>query len=179
MSVLSEIVDAVERHEHFVDKQAERARTDLKFRHALFKHWNNVLKRVDTVTTPTGLRLPRVALPQIDDPVELARFLFGEAPPGQFPFVNGAYRELYLDRQKAGEPEPKGLEAVPEEPTRLFAGLGLAEDTNERFRYLTRQQKSVRLGTCVRWADAVWSGQRRRRSVRKSRRGWGCHRYGR
>ena len=148
MSVLSEIVDAVERHEKFVDRQAERARTDLKFRDALLKRWNNVLQRVDTVTTPTGLRLPRVALPQIDDPVELARFLFGEAPPGEFPFVNGAYRELYLDRKKAGEPEQQGLEApLPEEPTRLFAGLGLAEDTNERFRYLTRQQKSVRLST--------------------------------
>ncbi|MGB7837186.1 MAG: hypothetical protein WBL40_03635, partial [Terrimicrobiaceae bacterium] len=120
MSVLSEIVDAVERHEKFVDRQAERARTDLKFRDALLKRWNNVLQRVDTVTTPTGLRLPRVALPQIDDPVELARFLFAEAPPGEFPFVNGAYRELYLDRKKAGEPEQQRLEApLPEEPTRL------------------------------------------------------------
>jgi len=36
---------------------------------------------------------------------------------------------------------------LPEEPTRLFAGLGLAEDTNERFHYLTRHQQSIRLST--------------------------------
>jgi methylmalonyl-CoA mutase len=34
-----------------------------------------------------------------------------------------------------------------EEPTRLFAGLGLAEDTNQRFHYLTRHQESIRLST--------------------------------
>ena len=34
-----------------------------------------------------------------------------------------------------------------EEPTRLFAGLGLAEDTNERFHYLSRAQRSKRLST--------------------------------
>ena len=39
-------------------------------------------------------------------------------------------------------PRPKS-----EEPTRLFAGLGLAEDTNARFRYLTKQQRSARLST--------------------------------
>src|SRR5260370_3030366 len=34
-----------------------------------------------------------------------------------------------------------------EEPTRLFAGLGLAEDTNRRFHYLTKHQRSMRLST--------------------------------
>src|SRR5207248_2743352 len=34
-----------------------------------------------------------------------------------------------------------------EEPTRLFAGLGLAEDTNKRFHYLTGHQATVRLST--------------------------------
>src|SRR5213075_2163508 len=37
--------------------------------------------------------------------------------------------------------------ATLEEPTRLFAGLGLAEDTNRRFHLLTRHQKSIRLST--------------------------------
>src|SRR5213075_3158558 len=37
--------------------------------------------------------------------------------------------------------------ATLEEPTRLFAGLGLAEDTNARFHFLTRHQKSIRLST--------------------------------
>jgi methylmalonyl-CoA mutase len=55
--------------------------------------------------------------------------------------VNAAYREMYLAE------EAKGQTPATEEPTRLFAGLGLAEDTNKRFHYLTRQQSSIRLST--------------------------------
>ena len=95
------------------------------------------------VETPTGLKLPRLALPQTDEPGEIARFLFGEGLPGEFPFVNAAYREMYL----AEEPKAEGQKPATEEPTRLFAGLGLAEDTNKRFHYLTRQQSSIRLST--------------------------------
>jgi len=58
--------------------------------------------------------------------------------PGEFPFVNAAYREMYLVN-----PDAKNTE----EPTRLFAGLALAEDTNHRFHYLTRHQKNIRLST--------------------------------
>ena len=47
------------------------------------------------------------------------------------------YREIY---RSSGN-------RTPEEPTRLFAGLGLAEDTNQRFHYLTRHQRSIRLST--------------------------------
>jgi methylmalonyl-CoA mutase cobalamin-binding domain/chain len=144
--MLSEIADAVGRHENFVKQQSRRARTDSKFRDELLRRWNKILEQVETVTTPTGLRLPRVAFPLTDEPGELARFLFGEGPPGEFPFVNGAYSELYLGSQKgSGKRERKA--AAVEEPTRLFAGFGLAEDTNERFRYVTRQQKSIRLST--------------------------------
>ncbi len=41
--------------------------------------------------------MPRLALPEIDDPGEIARYLFGEGLPGEFPFLNGAYREMYLE----------------------------------------------------------------------------------
>jgi methylmalonyl-CoA mutase cobalamin-binding domain/chain len=151
VSALSDIADAIERHERFVDQQAERARKSPAFRVELLRRWNKVLKRVETATTPTGLRLPRVALPLTDEPGEIARFLFGEGLPGEFPFVNGAYRELYLSGESARNlKKPRNAKpqaATGEEPTRLFAGLGLAEDTNERFHYLTRQQRSVRLST--------------------------------
>ena len=93
--------------------------------------------------TPTGLTLPRLALPNVDEPGEIARYLYGEGLPGEFPFVSSAYREMYVERDVApGTTAPK-----TEEPTRLFAGLGLADDTNARFHYLTKQQKSVRLST--------------------------------
>jgi methylmalonyl-CoA mutase cobalamin-binding domain/chain len=151
VSALSDIADAIERHERFVDEQVERARKNPTFRNELLRRWNKVPKKVEIVTTMTGLRLPRVALPATDEPGEIARFLFGEGPPGEFPFVNGAYRELYLSDESASNmKKPRHAKRQPaagEEPTRLFAGLGLAEDTNERFHYLTHQQRSVRLST--------------------------------
>jgi len=46
------------------------------------------------------------------------------------------------------QPAPPGTTGkVNEEPMRLFAGLGLAEDTNARFKYLNTHQKSLRLST--------------------------------
>jgi methylmalonyl-CoA mutase len=55
--------------------------------------------------------LPRLALPEIDEPGEIARYLFAEGLPGEFPFLNGAYREMYLEPireiesfEKNGEP---------------------------------------------------------------------------
>src|SRR5438046_2115694 len=49
---------------------------------------------------------------------------------------------MYLQK-----PESGARQAEVEEPTRLFAGLGLAEDTNRRFHYLTKHQRSIRLST--------------------------------
>jgi methylmalonyl-CoA mutase len=48
-------------------------------------------------------------------------------------------------KNRKGKPVTKAL--LSEEPTRLFAGLGLAEDTNRRFHYLTQHQTSIRLST--------------------------------
>src|SRR5436853_1944198 len=52
--------------------------------------------------------------------------------------------------EKNGERKAaKGEKKIPqvEEPTRLFSGLMLAEDTTERFDYLTRHQRTHRLST--------------------------------
>lgn len=136
MSLLADIDSAVERHRRWVVEQIARARGDAKFRAELMRRWKRLRKSVATVRTPTGLELPALALPPTDEPGEIARYLLGEGMPGEFPFVNGAYRELY------GAPNPQS-----EEPTRLFAGLGLAEDTNARFHFLTQHQRSIRLST--------------------------------
>jgi methylmalonyl-CoA mutase len=134
MSILADVGAAIERHHRFVAEQANRARNDAKFRAALMRRWKEKQKSIGTARTPTGIRLPTLALPQTDEPGEVARFLFGEGLPGEFPFLNAAYREMY-----------RGTES--EEPTRLFAGLGLAEDTNARFHFLTKHQRSIRLST--------------------------------
>jgi methylmalonyl-CoA mutase len=142
MNMLGQVIEAVEGHGRFVEKQAQRARSEPAFRRKLLQRWRAARDRIGEVTTATGLKLPRLALPQTDDAGEIARYLFGEGLPGEFPFANAAYREMYLR-----ESSVRAAESSVEEPTRLFAGLGLAEDTNHRFHFLTRHQNNIRLST--------------------------------
>ena len=167
MSKLGQVVESVEKYNKFVLDQVKRARADEQFGRELLGRWNDIKAKIPVTRTPTGLSLPRLALPEIDDPGEIARYLFGEGLPGEFPFLNGAYREMYLEpvreiesfeKDDAGgrarpEPARRGEGALDkkipqaEEPTRLFSGLMLAEDTNERFHYLTQHQRTHRLST--------------------------------
>ena len=140
MSVLKQILTAAEHFDASVLAEVRKARTDKKSATRLLRNWQKVRAAVPETVTPTGLRVPRLALPQTEEPGAIAEFLFGEGLPGQFPFMNGAYREMYLAKGTAGN-------GAVEEPTRLFAGLGLAEDTNRRFHYLTGQQPNPRLST--------------------------------
>ena len=164
MSKLGQVVESVEKYNKFVLDQVKRARTDEKFGRDLLGRWNDIKAKIPTSRAPTGLELPRLALPEIDEPGEIARFLFGEGLPGEFPFLNGAYREMYLEPvreieegsfRKNGHGKNGGAKAgkidekIPqtEEPTRLFSGFMLADDTNERFHYLTAHQRTHRLST--------------------------------
>ncbi|PYL88187.1 MAG: hypothetical protein DMF16_09135, partial [Verrucomicrobia bacterium] len=166
MSKLGAVVEAVEKHGRFVLEQVKRARSDEKFAQAVTDRWNKVKAEIPISKAPTGLPLPRLALPEIDEPGEIARYLFGDGLPGEFPYLNGAYREMYLEPLREIESFEKNGEAVAagvsrarkskvrparpplqEEPTRLFSGLMLAEDTNKRFHFLSAHQRSKRLST--------------------------------
>jgi methylmalonyl-CoA mutase cobalamin-binding domain/chain len=157
MSKLGQVVESVEKYNKFVLDEVKRARTDKDFGRDLVGRWNDIKAKIPTSRTPTGIPLPRLALPEIDEPGEIARYLFGEGLPGEFPYLNGAYREMYLEPirevesfEKNGETKKsKTGKKIPqtEEPTRLFSGLMLAEDTNERFHFLTAQQRTHRLST--------------------------------
>jgi methylmalonyl-CoA mutase len=165
MSKLGQVIESVENHNKFVLDQVKIARTDQKFGRELLGRWNDVKAKIPVSRTPTGLPLPRLALPEIDEPGEIARYIFGEGLPGEFPYLNAAYREMYLEPVReiesfekdgavvAGVSPAAGSKKRPtrpplqEEPTRLFSGLMLAEDTNERFHYLTRHQRTHRLST--------------------------------
>ncbi|MGC4016959.1 MAG: methylmalonyl-CoA mutase family protein [Luteolibacter sp.] len=138
MSALKDIVVAVHRFNSAVEDHVVEVRSDPERGEALMKEWQAIRQRIPEVETPTGLRLPRLALPDLDEPGAVARFLQGEGLPGVFPYLSSAYSELYLDPIEG----PRA-----EEPTRLFAGLGLAEDTNERFHLLTKNQRSHRMST--------------------------------
>ena len=179
MSKLGAVIESVEKHEKFVQEQVKRARTDEKFGREMTERWNKIKAGIPIARAPTGLPLPRLALPEIDEPGEIARYLFGDGLPGEFPYLNGAYREMYLEplhetemgsygKSPNGSNGRRGVEAdVPpakgpqtvdsgkrstrpplqEEPTRLFSGLMLAEDTNKRFHFLSAHQRSKRLST--------------------------------
>jgi methylmalonyl-CoA mutase len=140
----------------------KRARSDGAFGQEILRRWNEIKANTPIIRTPTGLELPRLALPEVDEPGEIARYLFGQGLPGEFPFANGAYRETYLEpmpngtgtkhSRKGSRQNGQSDRRLPnphssEEPTRLFAALGLGEDTNERFRYVTRHQRTARLST--------------------------------
>jgi methylmalonyl-CoA mutase cobalamin-binding domain/chain len=172
MSKLGRVVEAVEKYNAFVEDEVKRARTDKKFGAEMVKRWNDLKAKIPVGTAPTGLKLPRLALPEIDEAGDITRYLLGDGLPGEFPFLNGAYREMYLEPLQSPAIEPGTYEknghgaksklngskngarnavaATPqlaEEPTRLFSGLMLAEDTNERFHFLGRHQRSKRLST--------------------------------
>src|SRR5438309_5902305 len=140
MSKLGQIVESIEKYNRFVLDRVKRARTDEQFGRELLGRWNDIKAKIPVTRTPTGLPLPRLALPEIDEPGEIARYLFGEGLPGEFPFLNGAYREMYLEPvreieegsfrkngparnggSKVGQIERKVPQA--EEPTRLFSGF--------------------------------------------------------
>src|SRR2546423_1062367 len=152
MSKLGRVVEAVEKYNRHVLDEVKRARTDEKFGRQMLDRWSEIKRNIKTGTAPTGLKLPRLALPEIDEPGEITRFLLGDGLPGEFPYLNGAYREMYLEPwqeapvetgtyEKNGHGENaepngsrNGQKTVPkaqvtEEPTRLFSGLMLAEDT--------------------------------------------------
>src|SRR5690242_12438581 len=105
MSVLAKIDGAVAAHNRFVEQQVKRVRSDRAFRAGLLRRWKRVKDGIPDAVTPTGLKLPRLAVPPTDDPGEIARYLFGEGMPGEFPFVNAAYAEMYAsDQTKVEEP---------------------------------------------------------------------------
>ncbi|HKP92397.1 MAG TPA: methylmalonyl-CoA mutase family protein, partial [Chthoniobacterales bacterium] len=178
MSKLGRVIEAVEKYNQHVLDEVKRARTDEKFGRQMLDRWNEIKRNIRVGTAPTGLKLPRLALPEIDEPGEIARFLLGDGLPGEFPYLNGAYREMYLEPwqeapvetgtyeknghgekaklngsrngQKNGAKNRTQTVAKPqqaEEPTRLFSGLMLAEDTNKRFHFLSAHQRSKRLST--------------------------------
>jgi methylmalonyl-CoA mutase cobalamin-binding domain/chain len=151
MTSLGQVVSAIEDYRRSGSDQVQRARTNREFGELLLQKWREAKDRIGITATPTGLRLPRLALPDLDDAGEIARFLWDEGLPGEFPFLTAAYAEQYLEPAGAetngNGKQRSGEKTAREEPTRLFAGLGLAEDTNARFHYLSRNQRSKRLST--------------------------------
>ncbi len=83
------------------------------------------------VTTLSDSRVPRVALPQTDEPGAIIRYMLLEGPPGSFPYTGGVFP----------------FKREGEDPKRMFAGEGGPARTNERFHYLSSGEPAKRLST--------------------------------
>ena len=81
--------------------------------------------------TLSGTRIPKVAVPPIEDWGGIVRFLARENLPGSFPFTAGVFP----------------FKRTNEDPTRMFAGEGGPARTNRRFHYLAEGQPAARLST--------------------------------
>ena len=84
-----------------------------------------------THTTLSGTIIPKVALPPYDDHGPLLRWLLRENVPGAFPYTAGVFP----------------FKREGEDPTRMFAGEGDPQRTNDRFKYLSAESKAKRLST--------------------------------
>jgi methylmalonyl-CoA mutase len=77
------------------------------------------------------LPIPKVALPSTPHWDQQVEFLRSENAPGRFPFTSGVFP----------------FKREGEDPTRMFAGEGMAERTNARFHFVSQGQPAVRLST--------------------------------
>lgn len=84
-----------------------------------------------TQTSLSGMAIPKVAIPTFQDWGERCRFLVEENLPGHFPFTAGVFP----------------LKRTDELPLRQFAGEGGPERTNQRFHYLSQNERAKRLST--------------------------------
>jgi methylmalonyl-CoA mutase len=76
-------------------------------------------------------KIPKVAVPRLNDWGDILRWQLQENFPGRFPYTAGVFP---IKRQE-------------EDPTRMFAGEGNPERTNRRFHYVSLGQPAKRLST--------------------------------
>lgn len=135
---LSDIIRANEQYDLSVEKSVERARQDETYSRKLRQLWDEKVRRIHSHALPTGFEVPLLSVPRIDHPVQIARYLGEWGFPGEFPYGLSIYPQAFLIVDGKRDHE---------EPTRIFAGLGTPEMTNERFRYIIKRQQSKRLST--------------------------------
>jgi methylmalonyl-CoA mutase cobalamin-binding domain/chain len=147
MTSLGQVVQSVREYRNFVRSEVKRVREKPEAAEQVQNRWREIRAKIGRTKTPTGIELPILALPELDEAGEITRFVLEEGLPGEFPYLSAAYSEQYLASEGSNGSLPGGNRKQGEEPTRLFAGLGLPEDTNARFHYLSRSQQSKRLST--------------------------------
>lgn len=135
---LAEIADANENYNRSVEASVEKAKKDRACQNKLQQEWDEKLRSISSHRLPTGIDVPLIAVPRMDHPAQIARYRGEWGFPGEFPYGLSIYPRTFLIIDGKREHE---------EPTRIFAGLGSPEMTNERFHLIMRQQQSKRLST--------------------------------
>ena len=77
------------------------------------------------------LKIPKIAVPDWEDPGQIYQWMRKENFAGHFPFTAGVFP----------------LRRSDEDPTRMFAGEGTPADTNRRFKLLSMESTAKRLST--------------------------------
>ena len=120
---------------------------------SLLDEFNSIIKQYESgnfsykvrgkeITSPTkfkslsGLEISKVSFPKYSSLEETFKFLRNSHLPGYFPYASGIFPFKRED----------------EDPKRMFAGEGGPRRTNERFHYLSKDDKAKRLSTAF---DAV------------------------
>lgn len=96
-----------------------------------YKVRDKEIKVENYIESLSHLKIPKVAMPNVRDWGSRIAFCRLENVPGNYPYTAGVF-----------EFKRKG-----EDPTRMFAGEGTAEQTNRRFHYVSKGQKAARLST--------------------------------
>ena len=68
MSTLSKIIESIGSFNRTVEQSIARARSDASFARNLRRRWRQANASIPIIETPSGMKFPRLALPQTDDP---------------------------------------------------------------------------------------------------------------
>lgn len=120
-STLSELKTQLEQSQKLLSHQS----------HTLLKSYQQSKNEQSSFDSLSGLSIPRVCLPELEQSIEQLRYMYEENLPGHFPFTAGVFP----------------LKRKEEDATRMFAGEGSPEQTNKRFHYLSHAQNAIRLST--------------------------------
>jgi len=96
-----------------------------------FEVRGKIFKQALFTESLSGLKIPKISMPQFSDWGDRFRFLKLENLPGEFPYTAGVFP----------------LKRNDEDPKRMFAGEGPPERTNQRFHYLCQGERAHRLST--------------------------------
>ncbi|WP_173918551.1 fused isobutyryl-CoA mutase/GTPase IcmF [Halobacillus sp. Marseille-Q1614] len=132
------LLSSIEEHEEKLDRHSTDLLNDWDALHERYSGDTYTFKVRDkeitmdiTTESLSGLKIPKVALPNYSDWGDRLTWLLKENVPGAFPFTTGVFP----------------FKRKGEDPKRQFAGEGTPERTNRRFHYLSEGDEAKRLST--------------------------------